>query len=68
MAEKLVPGTRNKMRPWLQDFNYPLEGYRDYETADVRAQIDATEAAGASGWILWNAAGKFDVAALRPQE
>ena len=66
MAEKLVPGTKKKMRPWLQDFDYPLEGYRDYGPADVRAQIDAAEEFGASGWILWNAAGVFEEAALKP--
>ncbi len=63
-AEELVPGTRLKMRPWLQDFTYPFEGYSAYGPAEVRAQIDATEAFGASGWMLWNAAGEFEVAAL----
>ena len=67
MAEQVIPGTKQKMRPWLQDFTYPAAGFRTYEAADVRAQIDATEAAGASGWLLWNAAGEFEVAALRPE-
>ena len=67
-AEELVPGTRLKMRPWLQDFDYPLEGYMDYGPDEVRAQIEATEAFGASGWLLWNAAGKFQVDALAPEE
>ena len=66
MAERLVPGTKQKMRPWLQDFTYPADGFRAYEAADVRAQIDATEAFGASGWLLWNAAGEFEVEALKP--
>lgn len=63
-GEELVPGTRRKMRPWLQDFTYPLEGFSAYGPAEVRAQIDATEAFGASGWMLWNAAGEFEVDAL----
>ncbi|MBA3416338.1 MAG: carboxypeptidase regulatory-like domain-containing protein, partial [Chloroflexia bacterium] len=67
MAEQLVPGTTQKMRPWLQDFNYPAEGYRPYDAADVREQIDATEESGASGWLLWNAAGEFEVEALRAE-
>lgn len=66
-AEELVPGSALKMRPWLQDFDYPMEGYRPYTDEDVRAQIDAAEAAGASGWILWNAGGDFSVSALRPE-
>jgi len=67
MAEQVVPGTKQKMRPWLQDFNYPAADFRSYEAADVRAQIDATETFGASGWLLWNAAGEFEVAALRSE-
>ncbi|MDP9366090.1 MAG: carboxypeptidase regulatory-like domain-containing protein [Chloroflexota bacterium] len=66
-AEELVPGTALKMRPWLQDFDYPLEGFADYGPAEVRAQIDAAEAAGASGWLLWNAVGEFEVEALAPE-
>jgi hypothetical protein len=65
-AEELIPGTMAKMRPWLQDFTYPLEGYAAYGPDEVRAQIDAAEAAGVSGWMLWNAAGEFEVAALAP--
>ncbi len=66
-AEEMVPGSRAKMRPWLQDFTYPLEGYSAYGPDEVRAQIDAAETWGTSGWILWNAAGKFEVTALRPE-
>lgn len=67
MAEKLVPGSQKKMRPWLQDFTYPQAGYAEYGPAEVRAQIDAAEAAGTSGWMLWNAAGRFQAEALRRQ-
>ncbi|MCC6316037.1 MAG: carboxypeptidase regulatory-like domain-containing protein [Thermomicrobiales bacterium] len=65
-AEELVPGTMAKMRPWLQDFTYPAEGYSAYGPKEVRAQIDAAEAMGVSGWILWDAAGDFTEDALRP--
>lgn len=67
-AEELVPGTRLKMRPWLQDFDYPLEGYSAYGPDEVRAQIEAAEALGTSGWILWNAAGQFQTEALAPPD
>lgn len=66
-SQEWVPGTMNKMRPWLQDFTYPLEGYSAYGPAEVRAQIDAAEAMGVSGWLLWNAAGEFEVEALAPE-
>ncbi len=63
-SQEWVPGTMNKMRPWLQDFTYPLEGYSSYGPLEVRAQIDAAEAMGVSGWLLWNAAGEFEAEAL----
>lgn len=66
-AEELIPGSMPKMRPWLQDFTYPLEGYSAYGPDEVKAQIDAAEAMGVSGWMLWNAAGEFEVAALKPE-
>ncbi|HEU0113753.1 MAG TPA: putative glycoside hydrolase, partial [Thermomicrobiales bacterium] len=65
-TEELVPGTTQKMRPWLQDFTYPLDGYSAYGPERVRAEIDAAEAHGVSGWMLWNAAGEFHVDALKP--
>ena len=65
-SQEIVPGTIKKMRPWLQDFDYPLEGYSPYGPDEVRAQIDAAEAMGVSGWILWNAAGQFQEEALKP--
>ena len=65
-SQEVVPGTIKKMRPWLQDFDYPLEGYTPYGPDRVRAQIDAAEAMGVSGWILWNAAGQFQEEALKP--
>jgi len=52
------------MRPWLQDFTQPLDGFSAYGPAEVRAQIDSTEALGAGGWMLWNAAGQFQEDAL----
>lgn len=65
-SQVFAPDSMKKMRPWLQDFTYPAEGYAPYGPAEVRAQIDAAEAMGVSGWILWNAAGEFEVDALRP--
>jgi hypothetical protein len=66
-SQQWVPGTMKKMRPWLQDFTYPLEGYSEYGPAEVRAQIEAAGAQGVSGWLLWNAAGEFQVSALSPE-
>lgn len=66
-GEDLVPGSRLKQRPWLQDFSYPVEGLAEYGEAEVRAQIEATEAFGASGWMLWNAANEYQTGAFQTE-
>lgn len=48
-------------RPWLQDFNIGAK----YDAPMVRAQIDAAEAGGASGWLLWNARNVYTEDALK---
>lgn len=55
----------HKFRPWLQDFSYG-EGI-EYGPAELRAQIEAAEDFGASGWLVWNAANVFSVEAFNPE-
>ena len=66
-AEANVPGSKAKFRPWLQDFSYGFNGLRDYEPEDVRAQIDAAEDFGVSGWLLWGDPFNVTVEALEPE-
>ncbi|HEV2065199.1 MAG TPA: putative glycoside hydrolase [Thermomicrobiales bacterium] len=66
-AEQNVPGSGSKFRPWLQDFSYGYNGLRDYTKEDIRAQIDAAEEFGASGWLLWGDPFNVTVEALRPE-
>jgi hypothetical protein len=63
-GEEKVAGLRGKLRPWLQDFSLP--GMSDYGAAEVRAQIDAAEANGAAGWMIWNAASVYHEDAFVP--
>ncbi len=65
-AEQIAPGAKKKFRPWLQDFSYG--SMREYGAADVRAQIDAAEDYGASGWMLWGDPFNVTVEALRPDD
>lgn len=44
-----------KMRPWLQDFDYPVE----YTPAMVEAQIKANEEAGLDSYMFWDPANKY---------
>ena len=63
-AEELVPGSKLKSRPWIQDFDYP--GLADYGEAELRAQIDAAEDFGTSGWMVWDPSTDYTVSAFDP--
>ena len=45
----------DKLRPWLQDFDYGA----DYDAADVRAQIQATYDVGLDSWMMWDPSNKY---------
>lgn len=45
-----------KIRPWLQDFDYG----KDYLPSDIIAQTQATYDAGLSSWIFWDPGNKYD--------
>ena len=56
-----LEGRRVKLIPWLQDFSLG----RTYTLEDVRLQIAAARALGASGFLLWNPEGVYTEGALR---
>ena len=58
-----------KLRPWLQDFDLGVDSARGirYDAAKVRAQIDAAEAAGSAGWLLWSPDNVYTREALKPE-
>ena len=45
-----------KIRPWLQDFDLKVDSDRGifYDAQKIMSQIQASEDAGASGWLLWD--------------
>ncbi len=45
-----------KIRPWLQDFDYG----KDYLPRDILAQTQATYDAGLTSWIFWDPANKYE--------
>ena len=61
-----LDGNSMKIRPWLQDFSFP--GMKAYGDAEVRAQIDAAEDTGASGWLLWDPNNVYHAGALKPED
>ena len=52
--------TPAKLRPWLQDNDYPVP----YTPAMVRAQIQATYDAGLTSWMLWDVGNTYTREAL----
>jgi hypothetical protein len=59
--QTVLEGRTVRLTPWLQDFSLG----RTYTLADVRAQIAAARALHTHGFLLWNAEGIYDAAALR---
>jgi len=54
----------DKIRPWLQDFDYG----GDYDVDEVRAQIQATYDVGLDSWMLWSPSNNYTRDALKPAE
>ncbi len=52
-------GQSLQIRPWLQDFD--LFGMTPYGPEQVRAQIEAANEHGTSGWMLWDPENRFRV-------
>lgn len=53
-----------KLRPWLQDNDYPVH----YTPAMVRAQMQGVYDAGLSSWMLWDAGNTYTRAALHDSQ
>ncbi len=53
-----------KLRPWLQDFDYG----GNYDAAEVKAQIQATYDAGLTSWMLWAPSNRYTKGALLPEK
>lgn len=50
----------NKLRPWLQDFDYG----GNYDIKEVRAQMQATYDSGLDSWMLWDPSNRYTRGAL----
>ena len=61
-----IPGAELKIRPWLQDFSLPE--MTEYTASDVRAQIQAAESVGSSGWLMWNVNASYEDGAYDPSD
>lgn len=52
-----LDGNPLQIRPWLQDFD--LYGMTPYTSLQVRAQIQAADDLGTSGWMLWDPQNRY---------
>ncbi len=57
-----LPGVR--FRPWLQAFPDYAFDHRVFGAAEIRAQVEAAEALGTNGWMLWNPHNRYSGAGL----
>jgi len=57
-----LEGRKARLTPWLQDFSLG----RTYSLGEVQAQVRAARSLHAHGFLLWNAEGLYDGAALQP--
>jgi hypothetical protein len=56
-AKGKIPADTGRIRPWLQGFSLP--GMRAYGPVEIRAQIEAAEAAGVDGWMIWDMGNRY---------
>ncbi|SEA71715.1 hypothetical protein SAMN05660420_02942 [Desulfuromusa kysingii] len=54
-----------RFRPWLQAFRDYAFDRRSFTATEIHAQINASDASGSHGWMLWNAASRFSLAGLQ---
>ena len=54
-----------RFRPWLQAFRDYAFGGRVFTPELIRKQIDAAEAFGADGWMIWNPQNRYDARAFK---
>ncbi|WP_374320186.1 putative glycoside hydrolase [Aquabacterium sp.] len=57
-----LPGVA--FRPWLQAFRDYAFDHREFGAEQIKAQIDAAQAAGSDGWMLWNARNRYSAEGL----
>lgn len=54
-----------RFRPWLQAFRDYAFDRRPFRAQEIQAQINASDASGSHGWMLWNAASRYSLVGLQ---
>jgi len=66
-AQQLSGLAPERFRPWLQAFRDYAFDRRSFSAEEVHAQINASDALGSNGWMLWNAASRFSLAGIKQE-
>lgn len=67
-SQEKLEGMETGVRVWIQDFTATwINDHLSYGPKEVRAQIEAANAAGYEEWILWNARTNYTADALSPR-
>lgn len=64
-AQELSGLPAQRFRPWLQAFRDYAFDRRSFTADEIHAQINASDASGSHGWMLWNAASRFSLSGLQ---
>ncbi len=64
-AQKLSGLQPERFRPWLQAFRDYAFDRRRFSATEVHAQINASDANGSHGWMLWNPRAKYHLIDLQ---
>ncbi len=64
-ASKLSGLSAVRFRPWLQAFRDYAFDRRHFSAEAIQMQINASDATGSHGWMLWNAASRFSLAGIQ---
>jgi hypothetical protein len=66
-AEERTHLPSGRFRPWLQAFKDYAFDRRSFREREIRAQIQAAEAFGTDGWMIWNPRNVYSAEGLRKE-
>jgi len=62
---ELSKRTATRVRPWLQHYSW---NNMNYGVEEMRLQKAGATDAGTHGWMIWNAAGRYDEQVFDPAQ
>lgn len=66
-AQSVLKDRLSQVRPWLQDYSIPTAAYGASQVRDEIRAVEETQKKASAGWVLFNSASKYTVAAIPPK-